>query len=210
MPPPLALAEFLRLTRVVLMDCEFTCWEDSLRTGWSDPSRPPEVIEIGLVEYDPPRERVGEAFTSLVRPRLNPELSAYCRGLVGIGQEEVNQAPPLGEVLQRVEAWLSRLGLTGAPTCEWGAGDRPRLARDAEWCGCSSPFDSAPHVDVGALYRSMFGEAVFGEGDRDAVRRRCGLAENPGRHRALTDALDLAHFCAHLRNSALRRDRKPG
>lgn len=197
------LDEFLRLERVALMDCEFTCWEDSLRTNWADPSRPPELIEIGLVEYDLQSDRAGCVFTSLVRPRLNSELSAYCKSVVGIKQEEVDQAHPLGEVLQRVEAWLSSLELSGAPICEWGAGDRLRIAREAERYGCSSPFDGAPQVDLERLYRSALGNDVSGKGDRDSVRALCGLAENRNRHRALDDALDLAQFCAHLRKAAL-------
>ena len=41
---------------VVLLDAEFTCWEDSLMTNWSDPSRPPEMIEIGMIAYDSVRK----------------------------------------------------------------------------------------------------------------------------------------------------------
>jgi inhibitor of KinA sporulation pathway (predicted exonuclease) len=194
---PLDLDEFLCLTTVVLLDCEFTCWEDSLRTRWSDPNRPPEVIEIGFAEYDVGRDQVGRAFTSLVRPRLNPELSAYCKRLLGISQAEIDRAPPLVEVLPQMHAWLTTLGLSGAPTCEWGS-DRPILAQEATRCGASSPFHDTPHVDLRVLY-----QRVFGEGDRDAARRRFGLPENRDRHRALPDALDLRQFCVFLRKTAI-------
>jgi inhibitor of KinA sporulation pathway (predicted exonuclease) len=193
----LPLDEFLRLATVVLLDCEFTCWEDSLSTRWSDPSRPPELIEIGLVEYDARRDRVGSAFTSLVRPRFNPSLSPYCKRLLGISQAEIDRAPSLVEVLPRLGAWLASVGLSGAPVCEWGTGDLPALAQDAARCGSTSPFHAAPHVDLGVLY-----QRVFGERDRDAARKRFSLRDNRRRHRALPDALDLQQFCALLRKTA--------
>src|SRR5258708_5836544 len=38
-------AELGRAGGAILIDLEFTCWEDSLRTDWADPARPAEVIE---------------------------------------------------------------------------------------------------------------------------------------------------------------------
>jgi inhibitor of KinA sporulation pathway (predicted exonuclease) len=194
---PLDLDEFLHLTRVVLIDCEFTCWEDTLRTNWSDPSRPPEVIEIGLVEYDLQRGEVGGTFASLVQPRLNRELSDYCKSLGGISQAAIDDAPVLVDVLLQIEAWLRNRELSGAPTCGFALADRLYLAREAQTHHCSSPFREGPHADMHALCKR-----VLGSGDRDAVRTSYGLAPNPSRHRALADALDVAQFCALLRRMA--------
>lgn len=194
-----ALDEFSRLNDVVLIDCEFTCWEDSLRTRWADASRPPELIEITLVQYDIPRDRIGKAFASLVRPRLNPRLSDYCKNLTGISQDEIDRSPPLVEVLQRIETWLSTVGLWRAPVCEWATSDLPYLAQDAKRHGRASPFLGASHINLEALYRRVLGSDASGELDREAVRARYGLPANPGRHRALSDALELAHFCVTLR-----------
>lgn len=198
------LDEFARLGEVVLIDCEFTCWEDSQRTNWSDPTRPPEVIEIGLARYSIPHDRVDEVFASFVRPRLNPELSAYCRRVLAISQEEIDHAPPLAEVFEEVETWLRSLGLGGAPTCGWGPIDRVYLTDNAKREGYVSPFHHRPHADISALC-----QGVLGTGTRDAVRAQCGLPENQRRHRALADALDLALFCVPLRQEAMGLPRGP-
>ena len=47
-----SLDEIFSVDRLLLLDCEYTCWEDSLPTQWADPRRPAELIEIALVEYD--------------------------------------------------------------------------------------------------------------------------------------------------------------
>ena len=66
----------------LLIDLEFTCWEDSLRTQWADPARPAEIIEIGLAVYDAGARAVLDTFTTLARPHVNPVLSDYCIALV--------------------------------------------------------------------------------------------------------------------------------
>ncbi len=195
-------SEFRRLNKVVLIDCEFTCWEDSLRTNWPDPSRPPELIEIALAEYKLQDAEIGGTFTSLVRPLLNPKLSAYCRELNRIAQEETDTAPLLPDVLQRVDAWLSGLDLGNAPICEWGNTDLLFIARDASRHGCATPFQNTSHIPLNAIYQRIVRPEVFRDGERDTMRHHFGLGANPGRHRALPDALDLARFCAHLRQVA--------
>lgn len=194
--------DFARHASVLLIDCEFTCWEHSRRSHWSDPGRPPELIEIGLAHYDLRRDAVGETFTSCVRPRLNPRLSRYCRDLTHIEQAEIDAAPPLPDVLGRAEAWLSTHQLQSLPVCEWGTGDLPFIAQDAARHGCSSPLREVRHVALRRLYERLVDHDTFGDGERDTIRRHFGLAPNPGRHRALCDALDLATFCRHLKRLA--------
>ena len=58
----------LNATRgALLVDLELTCWEDSLRSRWADPTRPAEVIEIGLAAYRIDTRAVTGSFASLVR-----------------------------------------------------------------------------------------------------------------------------------------------
>ncbi len=185
----LSLEEFLALDAVVLVDCEFTCWPDSLATGWSDPARPPELIEVGLARY---RRETGETtatFASFVRPRGNPALSDYCRRLTGIAQADVDGAPDFAAVMRAVAGWLGG----EVATCGWGPIDREFVAREAAARGVPDPFGAAPHGDVRALLEAALGRVP---GTRDEVRARWGLVTNDGRHRALSDAIDLAQFCA--------------
>src|SRR5207247_6198458 len=53
-----ALADIQRAGGAILIDLELTCWPDSLATGWADPARPAEVLEIGRAVCRPPARAV--------------------------------------------------------------------------------------------------------------------------------------------------------
>ena len=194
--------EIFGVDRLLLLDCEYTCWEDSLATQWADPRRPAELIEIALVEYDVPDGRVGRNFHALVRPSMNPLLSTYCKGLTRIRQADVEHASFLPDVLIRLEAWRSRSDRCNAPICAWGTGDLRVIAQDARRHGCPSPLEGVRGISLPDLYRAAVSRQAFGDGERDTIRRNLGLQQCEGRHRALADALDLAGFLVHLRSMA--------
>jgi len=197
-PPELSLVgirEFQKTTHALLLDLEFTCWEGSLKKGWPDPARPPEVIEIGGVAYDLDAEKSLASFTTFVRPRLNPVLSAYCRSLVHVSQTEIDGAPPLPEALKQFAAWETRLRVSHLPTCSWGVNDRLFLTRDACRQNCADPFAARPHIDLMPLVGLVAGFPPKSFPGRDEARRFLSLSPNLDRHRALADALDLGQFC---------------
>ena len=199
-PPMIGPHEFRLATRLILLDLEFTCWEDSLRTNWSDSERPPEVIEVALVAYDPARDAVSESFTSFVRPSRNVELSRYCTDLLYISQSDIDQAPPLKDVLAGLAEWVARLGISGVPTCSWGVNDRIFLAQGAQRSGCGDPFEACRHADLRLLYGMALRCPPARICDRDEARRILGLSPNHRRHSALADALGLVQFCRMLRS----------
>jgi inhibitor of KinA sporulation pathway (predicted exonuclease) len=195
-------AEFFRLERVVLLDCEFTCWEGSLASNWAEPNRPAELIDIALVEYDSAADRIGETLETLVRPTVSPVLSAYCTSVTGIRQNEVEGAPPIREVFNRIAVWRLQGDRCHAPICAWGTYDFHVITQEALRHGCPSPIEGGRRVSLPDLYRTAVSRQAFGDGERDTIRRNLGLHQCEGRHRALADALDLAGFLVHLRSMA--------
>jgi 3'-5' exoribonuclease 1 len=189
------IREFQKTAHALLLDLEFACWEGSLKEGWPDPARPPEVIEIGGVAYDLDAEKSLASFTTFVRPRLNPVLSAYCRSLVHVSQREIDGALPLPEALKQLAEWETQLRVPSLPTCSWGVNDRLFLARDACRQDCADPFAARPHIDLRPLVGLTAGFSSNATPDRDEVRRVLSLSPNLDRHRALADALDLGQFC---------------
>jgi inhibitor of KinA sporulation pathway (predicted exonuclease) len=186
----------------LLIDLEFTCWEDSLGTDWADPARPAEVIEIGLAAYDVVARTVTGSFTTLVRPRVNPILSDYCHELLHIPQCEIDAAAELPAVLADLERWLRGLPAQTLPTCGWGARDRTRLATNAAMRGVPDPLAGRRHLDLRAVMTALVHHPT--PIDRDELRALTRLPPNPRRHRALDDALDLIHFLALLFAPAAR------
>lgn len=189
-------AELERAGAAILIDLEFTCWEDSLRTNWADPARPAEVIEIGLALYRIDARAVTAVFSRLVRPVVNPTLTAYCVNLLHIQQEEIDAAGELPTVLPDVDAWLRSTGAKDLATCGWGPNDPRRLAADAATRGVASPLADRPHIDLRAVMTAQrhHPHAI----SRDELRDLAQLSPNPRRHRALDDAVDLTHFLGLL------------
>ena len=182
------VGEFHRVPHLVFMDLEFTCWEGSLKSNWSDPSRPPEVLEIGLAAYDTQTGQILSTFSSLVRPRLNAQLSAYCTNLLRIAQADINQAPTLIDF--------------HAPTASWGMEDRLYLTGDTLRAGCVEPFVNRPHLDLMSVASAL---VDFPKGERmgrDDVRKILKLPPLTNRHTGLADALDLVCFYLALKQKA--------
>jgi len=197
--PHIRIDEFVGLGQIVLLDLEFTCWEDSLSSGWSDPARPPEVLEIGLAAYDMQSDGVLGTFRRWIRPQLNPQLSAYCLNLLRVSQAEIDQSPFLGDVVKQVIEWEALLGIRDTLTCAWDIDDRLYLAQDTQRSDCFDPFLGRPHVSMMSLLCEVLGYSPREVADRDKMRATLGLLPNTNRHRALADALDLAQFCQVLK-----------
>ena len=94
----LSFEEIDKFEYLICLDSEWTCWENSLENRWSDPEYPPEVIQIGLAIYDLSQGRILDEFVSYVSPTINPILSDYCKNLLLITQEIVDQARRFPEV----------------------------------------------------------------------------------------------------------------
>ncbi len=191
-----ALAELRAAGGALLIDLEFTCWEDSLRTDWADPARPAEVIEIGLAVYDVATRTTTETFDVLVRPTVNPILSDYCVNLLHISQGEIDVADELPAVLEALDRWVRAPGRAGLATCGWGALDRKVLARNAAALGVADPLAGRRHIDVCDVMTELRQHPR--PISRDELRQLANLPPNLRRHRALDDALDLTHFLGLL------------
>jgi inhibitor of KinA sporulation pathway (predicted exonuclease) len=195
-----ALAELRAAGGALLIDLEFTCWEDSLRTDWADPARPAEVIEIGLAVYDAATRTASETFDARVRPTVNPTLSDYCVNLVHISQREIEAADTLPVVLEALDRWLRAPARAGLATCGWGPLDRKGLARNARALGLADPLADRRHIDVCDVMTELRQHPrPIG---RDELRCLAHLPPNVRRHRALDDALDLTHFLGLLPRGA--------
>src|SRR3979490_303236 len=74
---------------ITIFDLEYTAWECSMARHWLTPGEFKEVVQIGAVKLDADRFAIPPEFEILVRPRVNPHLSAYFEKLTGITNETV-------------------------------------------------------------------------------------------------------------------------
>jgi inhibitor of KinA sporulation pathway (predicted exonuclease) len=77
------------MSGAVVFDLEFTAWAGSMETRWLRPGEFREVVQIGAVLVDGGSFAETARLDLLVKPRLNPALSAYFETLTGITNEAV-------------------------------------------------------------------------------------------------------------------------
>lgn len=185
---------------LILMDLEFTCWEDSLRTGWARPDRPPEVLEVGLVAYDMISGRTIDTYQSYVKPMVNPKLSSYCKKLLRISQTLIDESLQLREVAAEIDKWLTRLGMSYAPTCAWGEEDRQYWDGDVNRSNAVNPFSNTSHINLELFFKDVLNISGTEVLERKQVRELLTIPKNSKRHAALPDALELVEFCTTLKS----------
>ena len=77
------------LASITVFDLEYTAWECSMARHWLTPGEFKEVVQIGAVKLDANSFDVLAEFDLLVRPRINPILSAYFEKLTGLATQTV-------------------------------------------------------------------------------------------------------------------------
>lgn len=79
----------MRMPQITVFDLEYTAWTGSMAGSWLAPGQFREVVQIGAVRLDADSFARRAEFEVLVRPRINPGLSAYFENLTGIAGERV-------------------------------------------------------------------------------------------------------------------------
>lgn len=190
---------------IILVDAEFTCWEGSLASGWSDPAYPAEMIEIGMIAYAPTSHTELASFSSLVKPRMNPVLSTYCLDILPILQSEVDTAPNFEQVMDELDYWIKQHAEPDSPTAAWGTIDRSHTKNQAKRHGIPDSFGSRPHIQVDELVKAALG--IVTRIEREDVRNILNIEPISGRHRALADSADLIAFDIALSNLTTKIDK---
>lgn len=119
----------------VLFDTEYTAWEGSMERGWSGEGEYKEVIQIGAVATSLETLSEEDAFSVLIRPVKNPELSAFIVALTGITQEDVDtRGVALGEALGSFAEFIGEL-----PAYSYGR-DAVVIEENCRLIGTTYPF----------------------------------------------------------------------
>ncbi len=177
-----------------------TYWALDLETGGLDPRHDP-ILSVGMVPVREGGIRLGEAWSTLVRPEEADEIDPSSIRAHHLLPGEVRSAPPVGAVLAEIDRRLRE----GALLVHHAALDVRFLKRayarhDMRW-------PAPPVVDTVALLlkaakRARFLDPNAPEHEPDVnllvARRNHGLPEY-GQHDALVDAIAAAELFLVLR-----------
>jgi inhibitor of KinA sporulation pathway (predicted exonuclease) len=168
-----------------------------------------EIIEIGAVRVDLGTLEIVDRFQSYVRPAITPTLTAFCTGLTGITQAQVDVAPWFGEACAQYSAWLGQArDLT--TWASWGNYDKGQFERDCGRTGSVDPHTALRHLNLKTIFAKTLGIRSCGLGSAYKLLKQ----EMIGRHHSgLDDAVNIARlltlapqFGSDTRGLALQRD----
>jgi DNA polymerase-3 subunit epsilon len=177
-----------------------TYWALDLETGGLDP-RADAILSVGMVPVREGAIRLGEAWSSLVRPESSAHIGAESIRAHQLVPAEVRDAPPLAAVLGEIDARLAE----GVLLVHQAAVDVQFLKRACRRAGVR--WRDPTVVDTVALLvkaakRARFLDPGAAETVPDlnlvAARQRLGLPDY-GQHDALTDAIAAAELFLVLR-----------
>jgi DNA polymerase-3 subunit epsilon len=179
-----------------------TYWSLDIETGGLDPKRDP-ILALGMLPIRDCVIRLGEAYRTLVRPEEGREIRPESVRAHQLVRAEVNQAPPLPEVLGEVDRRIRQ----GALLVHHQGIDVAFLKRAYARHGLRWP--SPPVVDTVELLHKLHRQRRFTRPDQAEVepsvnlaeaRRRLGLPDYQA-HDALTDAIATAELFLFLRGA---------
>lgn len=166
----------------IVYDLEATCWEGN------QTSLTPETIEIGALKIN----RYGEVlstFSRLIRPKLHPILSHFCRRLTTIDQVELNRAASFPEVIENFQEWCGLFNGDDFLLCSWGSFDKRQLISDCQLHGLETDWLEA-HLNLRQQYHHLKKLHTYRSLKR--VVEDEGYEFTGTYHRGLSDAQNLA------------------
>jgi inhibitor of KinA sporulation pathway (predicted exonuclease) len=168
----------------VVFDLEFTAWEGSMARSWLRPGEFKEVVQIGAVKVNSAFSPL-ESFDMLVRPRLNPVLSAYLEKLTGITNDKVSAG-----AVDFAEAYRAFVSFTeGVPVLAFGRDDFV-LFDNLRLYGMKDVPALPPFIDLRAWFQAN-GMDIGGMHSCD-IGPAAGVPFEGQTHDGLCDALSLA------------------
>lgn len=185
------------LANILVLDLELTSADD----GSIGPEQM-EVVEVGAVWVTPEGQILGRLH-SFVRPKVRPQLTAYCmRLLPHIDQATIDAAPSWPAVAAMLAAFAQRHPQPGSWWCSWGSSDRRQLQQEASRHSTIDPLAGMPHENL----KKNFAKArKIKQCGMVAAMKICSLPPRGQHHHALADALNVAQllpFCPRLASAA--------
>lgn len=180
---------------LTIFDLEVTAWPGSMARRWTGPDEHPEIIQIGAVRLDDDLAETG-SLDLLVRPRLNPILSAHIVDLTGITQARLD-----AEGLAPAEAFGRFADFTaGCRMTLSNGGDEAWLLRNLAINDLGPLFADMRFGNLSAHFRTA--TAGAGHVTSSQLPGILGFAMEGRAHDGLDDARAIAE--------ALRRTLPPG
>ena len=134
----------IKLTELIIVDIEATCWE----RGSKPREEPNEIIEIGLCIFNLKEWKAEKKDQIIVTPTQST-VSKYCTNLTGWTKKQlVDSGVLLGDACSKLTSVYNTRSRTWA---SWGNYDRLQFERECRWKAIPYPF-SADHINLKTIF----------------------------------------------------------
>lgn len=179
------------MKEVLIFDTEFTAWEGSMARNWRGPGEFKEIVQIGAITLDAKELKETGSFSVLIKPTMNPVLSAYFVKLTRITNERLErEAHTFAEGLSR----LLQFACGRASFC-YGRDDRI-IGENAELLGMRDLWTFDPSVNL-RIWLERVGVPIAGIHSGE-LAAHVGAVSQGRAHDALADARSLAEAVRYL------------
>lgn len=183
------LNQSFKFKYILFFDCEYTCWENSLSTGWSDTEYPSEIIQIGLIIYEVEKHTIIKEYMSFVKPYLNQQLSKYCLDLLNFQQNTIDKSPSFNEIAKSISKILEKIPINEYFICSWGD-DFNRITLNSRLNNTIDPFSNCFRLNLMTEFNKVLKLDHF-ISSRDTVKKLIKYDTKISRHDALEDSIEL-------------------
>lgn len=145
-----------------------------------------EIIEIGAVRIR--QRQIIDEFSSFIRPKIHPKLSAFCTELTTITQKQVNEAQLFPQVFTHFISWIGEAHFI---FCSWGQYDLNQLRQDVAKHAVPWPNQLDRHLNIKRCF------ARFRNIQPCGMERALALMKMPlegTHHRGIDDARNIARL----------------
>ena len=174
---------------LILLDLEYTGWENSRQDDCLDAQFPAEILQVGIAGFDLIQDQCLNTFSAYVRPDLNPRMSDYCINLLQISQNIIDNSQALPEVINHISSFVSDYSDDSTLVCAFGP-DCKKFVDDAARHCRESPFRSFACLNLQQEAAKVMGMTEKLP-EREHIKQNFQLPPSANRHDALDDALDV-------------------
>ncbi|GAA37315.2 3'-5' exoribonuclease 1 [Clonorchis sinensis] len=200
LPKPVVLTPDTFYSYLLIIDLEATC--DFQEHRQSAPEYPHEIIEFPILLYNTRTRKCIGVFHAYCKPKLRPDLTAFCTSLTQISQHEVDNAHPFPHVLARIEDWLfNRHGLSNvrcAVVCDCGADMGKFMRIQCRLDGIPLPSWATVWINLSKAFRVFYKLPLRNRVTLSTMLRDLNLSFIGQQHRGLDDAINILRIVRTL------------
>ena len=173
----------------IVLDLEATCWKDG------NVDKHNEIIEIGALKINK-EGNIESEFSAFIKPKLDPELSDFCKELTTIKQSEIDSAETYDIVIDRFKKWINVK--QEFVLCSWGFYDKKQFSKNCDLHGLEKSW-LENHISLKHQYADIKNlRKPLGMG---GALKKEGLKLDGTHHRGIDDARNIAKiFKAEFNN----------